>query len=82
MPLPNLQTWLNETKLGVIRPRSSQLKAVDDALQQYERARNDTNLFKIKNAFEDWKRSKGRHGSRATATRAARSPGSIRNWPK
>lgn len=59
MPLPNLQTWLNETKLGVIRPRSSQLKAVDDALQQYERARNDTNLFKIKNAFEDWKRSKG-----------------------
>lgn len=59
MPIPSLQTWLTETKLGVLKPRSSQLKAVDDALQQYERARNENNLFKIKNAFEDWKRSKG-----------------------
>jgi len=50
---------MNETKLGVMRPRSSQLKAVDDALQQYDRARNDNNLFRIKNALEDWKRSKG-----------------------
>lgn len=41
------------------KPRSSQLKAVDDAIQQYERARNDNSLFKIKNALEDWKRFKG-----------------------
>jgi hypothetical protein len=59
MSIPTLQTWLAETKLGTLKPRSSQLKAVDDAIQQYERQRNDTNLFKIKNAFEDWKRSKG-----------------------
>jgi hypothetical protein len=59
MPILSLQTWLTETKLGAMKPRSSQLKAVDDALQQYERARNEHNLFKIKNAFEDWKRSKG-----------------------
>jgi hypothetical protein len=45
--------------MGVMKTRSPQLKAVDDALQQYERGRNDNNLFKIKNAFEDWKRSKG-----------------------
>jgi hypothetical protein len=50
---------MNDTKLGVIRPRSSPLKAVDDAIQQYERLKNENNLFKIKNAFEDWKRSKG-----------------------
>ena len=42
-----------------MRPRSSQLKAVDDAIQQYERVKNDNTLFRIKNAFEDWKRSKG-----------------------
>lgn len=59
MPIPSLQNWLTETKLGAMKPRSPQLKAVDDALQQYERARNENNLFKIKNAFEDWKRSKG-----------------------
>lgn len=59
MPIPSHQSWLTETKLGVVKPRSSQLKAVDDALQQYERVRNENNLFKIKNAFEDWKRAKG-----------------------
>lgn len=59
MPIPTLQTWLTETKLGTLKPRSSQLKAVDDAIQQYEQQRTENNLFKIKNAFEDWKRFKG-----------------------
>lgn len=59
MPIPSHQSWLTETKLGAMKPRSSQLKAVDDALQQYERVRNENNLFRIKHAFEDWKRSKG-----------------------
>jgi hypothetical protein len=59
MPIPSFQTWMTETKLGVTRPRSSQLKEIDAAIQQYERAKSDANLFRIKNAFEDWKRSKG-----------------------
>jgi hypothetical protein len=59
MPIPSLQQWLNDTRLGVTRPRSAQLKAVDDAIAQYERARTQDNLFKIKHAFEDWKRYKG-----------------------
>jgi hypothetical protein len=50
---------LNETNLGVMKPRSPQLKAVDVAIQLYERAPNETNLFAIKNALEGWKRSKG-----------------------
>ena len=45
MPIPSFQIWMNETKIGVMRPRSSQLKAVDDAIQLYERVRNDANLF-------------------------------------
>lgn len=59
MPIPSFQTWMTETKLGVTRPRSSQLKEIDDAIQLYERTKNDANLFRIKNAYEDWKRSKG-----------------------
>jgi hypothetical protein len=59
MPIPSFQTWTAETKLGVARPRSAQLKELDAAIQQYERVKNDANLFRIKNAFEDWKRSKG-----------------------
>lgn len=59
MPIPSYQNWLAETQLGVMKPRSAQLKAVDDAIQQYERTRNDNALFRVKNAFEDWKRFKG-----------------------
>lgn len=59
MAIPTLTTWLAETKLGTMKPRSAQLKAVDDAIQHYERQRTEGNLFKIKNALEDWKRFKG-----------------------
>jgi hypothetical protein len=48
-----------ETKLGVTKPRNTQLKAVDDALLEYGKARNEKNLWKLKNAFEDWKRQEG-----------------------
>jgi hypothetical protein len=58
MPLPTHQTWLSDTKLSALKPRSSQLKAVDEALLRYERSRQQTDLFKLKHAFEDWKRFK------------------------
>jgi len=35
------------------------LKSVDQAIREYERAATQPNLFKVKNAFEDWKRFKG-----------------------
>ena len=57
--IPKHQQWLTDTSLGVLRPRSGPLKAVDDAIREYERAATQPNLFKVKNAFEDWKRSKG-----------------------
>lgn len=59
MPIPSHQQWMTDTRLGVLRPRSSQLAAVDNAIAQYERARTQDNLFKIKHALEDWKRFKG-----------------------
>ena len=59
MPIPKHQQWMQSTMLGVMRPRSAQLKAVDDAILQHERAPNAQSLFRIRNAFEDWKRYKG-----------------------
>jgi hypothetical protein len=59
LPIPGYQQWMNETGLGITKPRSSLLKTLDATIQQYDLQKNQQNLFKIKNAFEDWKRSKG-----------------------
>jgi hypothetical protein len=59
MPIPSSQQWMNDTKLGIMKPRSTQLQALDAAILQYERSKTPDNLWKVKNAFEDWKRSKG-----------------------
>jgi hypothetical protein len=58
MSIPGYHQWMNETALGITKPRSSLLKALDTAIQQYDLLKNQQNLFKIRNAFEDWKRSK------------------------
>ena len=57
--IPKFQQWLADTALGVLRPRSGPMKALDEAIKQYEFAGSQENLFKVKNALEDWKRSKG-----------------------
>ena len=62
MPIPGYQQWMNDTALGMTKPRSTLLKALDAAIQQYDLQKNQQNLFKIKNAYEDWKRSKGGSG--------------------
>ena len=59
MLIPSSQQWLNDTALGVLRPRSAQMKAIDEAIKRYEQAKTQENLWKIKNALEDWKRGKG-----------------------
>jgi hypothetical protein len=59
MRIPTYNQWLQDTTLNILRPRSSQLKAVDEAIRQYEITPNPEALFRIKNAFEDWKRLKG-----------------------
>jgi hypothetical protein len=59
MSIPSYRQWLQDTGLNILSPRSQKLKAVDEALQQYERTRNERDLWRIKNALEDWKRYKG-----------------------
>ena len=59
MLIPSSQQWLNDTALGILRPRSAQMKAIDEAIKRYEQAKTQENLWRIKNALEDWKRGKG-----------------------
>ena len=59
MGIPGYGQWIKDTSANVLTPRSSRLKAVDDAIQQYEKTKNDKDLWRIKNTFEDWKRDQG-----------------------
>ena len=59
MSIPNYQQWLQETGLSVFKPRSSRLKAVDEAILRYQNSRNEKDLWSVRNAFEDWKRQHG-----------------------
>ena len=58
-PLPRHALWMQNTTLGITSPRSTPLKALDAALQQYELAPTEAHLWRVRNAFEDWKRAQG-----------------------
>jgi hypothetical protein len=59
MSIPTYKEWMDGTTLGITKPRSAQLKALDQALLEYDKLKNDKTLWRLKNAFEDWKRYKG-----------------------
>lgn len=71
MSIPTSKDWLAATSL-TMKPRSTQLKAVDAAIAEYEKTKNEKILFKIKNALDDWKRSKGPGPEWETSARNAR----------
>lgn len=53
------EQWLQGTGLNVFKPRNSALKAVDQAILQYQQSRSENDLWRVRNVFEDWKRSEG-----------------------
>ena len=59
MNIPTYEQWKRDTTLGITKPRSKVLQALDAAIEKYNKAKIQDNLWAIKNAFEDWKRSKG-----------------------
>ncbi len=59
MSIPTYEQWQRETNLGITKPRSGVLRALDAAIEKYNKVKSQDNLWAIKNAFEDWKRSKG-----------------------
>ncbi|MBI5721385.1 MAG: hypothetical protein HZC37_27250 [Burkholderiales bacterium] len=59
MAIPSKAKWLDETSRNLFRPRSPELKLVDEAIGQYERSPTPAAMGKIKLTFEAWKRAKG-----------------------
>ena len=59
MAIPSHWQWMQDTAGGFTKPRSAKLKVVDEAILQYERTKNSNDIWRIRNAFEDWKRSEG-----------------------
>ncbi|TQV82685.1 hypothetical protein FKG94_08130 [Exilibacterium tricleocarpae] len=51
--------WMKGTKLGLTKPRSAKLKAVDNALQQYDLLRSQKQVRYLRTCFNTWKLSKG-----------------------
>ena len=51
--------WLEMTDTGVLTRRSTELRAVDAALQKYDRAPTLTLGWEVTEALEKWKKSKG-----------------------
>lgn len=58
MSIPGYGQWIKDTSANVLTPRSSRLKAVDDAIQQYEKTKSEKDLWRIlenlhKHGFEE-----------------------------
>ena len=56
--IPTHKDWISRTALGFNKPRSSDLKLVDEALLKFERERNGTALQALDKAWRGWKRTK------------------------
>ena len=59
MSIPTYEQWKQDTSMGVLKPRSGLLLSLDAAIDKYNKSKTQDNLWSIKNAFEDWKRSRG-----------------------
>jgi hypothetical protein len=64
MAIPRYEDWIEETKLGVMHPRRSTLRAVDNALQTYWQCRNDPNkrgkaISDIRIGLMEWTKDRG-----------------------
>lgn len=56
--IPTYAEWTSKTNLGMLKPRSQELKNVDVALRTFEQDRNGTALKALALAWNAWKRTK------------------------
>jgi hypothetical protein len=61
--------WIRDSARGAFTPRSTALKAIDTALERYERLSSLVNLNAVAEAIAAWKLSKGRMGAWANSER-------------
>jgi hypothetical protein len=64
MPIPRYQDWMRSTALGLSKPRSLALRAVDSALQEYEKNERNPSarskkLSELRLALNEWVHEKG-----------------------
>lgn len=62
MPIPTYEAWMEDTALGLMKPRSSALKAVDESIRNYWAApQGDRNRHaaEIRRNFQAWLKLKG-----------------------
>lgn len=57
LSIPTLQQWKSDTELRT--PRSSEMKAVDKAIETYNLGRSPENIARIRIALSKWMKSKG-----------------------
>jgi hypothetical protein len=59
MPMLDHADWMAATKRGPLMPRSTELKAIDKAIEAYKLGKTPANLTKIKTALDAWIKKKG-----------------------
>lgn len=59
MPIPTYDDWMTTTKLGTLKPRSSELKGIDEALKAYTQKPGAETQKHLRFAIGKWIRSKG-----------------------
>lgn len=65
-PLPDLMSvdeWKFFTELGLLKPRSAKLKAIDKALEAYGKAKSQAGVDLIKKLLDEWVAEKGGYDS-------------------
>lgn len=72
MGIPTLQQWLADTALRT--PRSSEMKAVDKAIENYNKSRTPENIGLIRVALAKWIKSKGPAWENSERNRAPKKP--------
>lgn len=59
--IPSHETWMKDTH-SLTHPRSDLLKAVDAAMQAYDKAKSDTAKAALKTAFDRWRFDQSKQG--------------------
>lgn len=72
MGIPSLQQWLADTQLRT--PRSSEMKAIDKAIETYNKGRTPENIGRIRIALSKWIKSKGASWESSERNRPPRRP--------
>lgn len=70
--IPSLQQWRADTELRT--PRSSEIRAIDKAIEEYNKERSPENIGRIRIALSKWIKSKGDNWESSERNRSPKRP--------